>query len=322
MPESAYYLLCFLIMLAVETVFVSVARRLHINSMPTSRGMHHRTTPTCGGIIFILAAIYFLFAGRYYTWPMFYNTIMGGTILAAISFTDDLHELSPVLRLLVQTAVVGLSFNMLLTPETLHLFLLTVVFGVGFINAFNFMDGINGMLTGYGEVTIGTLLYIISTLPESPVKVAMLRLAFCLLIALMVFGLFNFRRKALIFAGDVGSITMGFFIVFLIITTVLQTLNVSILVILSVYITDTLFTILQRLFAGENILEPHRKHLYMRLVKVKGWSHLKVSTIYAGTQLAINVGYILIPPVYDWTYVIIIEALLITGYFIGKIRTK
>ena len=60
----------------------------------------------------------------------------------------------------------------------------------------------------------------------------------------------------------------------------------------------------------------------MRLVKVKGWSHLKVSTIYAGTQLAINVGYVLIPPVYDWTYVIIIEALLITGYFIGKIRTK
>ena len=83
-----------------------------------------------------------------------------------------------------------------------------------------------------------------------------------LIIATIVFGYFNFRNQPKCFAGDVGSITMGFTIIFFTLKLFILTKNAFVFLVLGIYSLDGGWTILERLFRKENILNPHLRHLY------------------------------------------------------------
>ena len=108
-------------------------------------------------------------------------------------------------------------------------------------------------------------------------------------ISILIFGFYNFRKKALFFAGDIGSISIGMFIFFIGFYLTYKLNSPLILLLVIVYGADAGNTLLYRkFFTEESILEPHRHHIYQKLVDVKKMSHIKVSVIYAILQLIVN----------------------------------
>jgi UDP-N-acetylmuramyl pentapeptide phosphotransferase/UDP-N-acetylglucosamine-1-phosphate transferase len=219
-----------------------------------------------------------------FTYPLFF---VGLTLISLISFGDDVKPLPNKIRILVHFLAVILVFaqwELLQQPIWCLIPLLILVAGI--INAFNFMDGINGMTGGYGLVVLSGLCYVnlfhIEFVDQNLINIVM--------ISLLVFNFFNFRTKAKCFAGDVGSVSLAFIIVFLIGLLILKTANITWLMFLAVYGIDSVLTIIQRLYLHENIFRPHRKHLYQLLANEKKIPHIIVSTIYMIVQGIIIVG--------------------------------
>src|SRR5690606_16416006 len=104
----------------------------------------------------------------------------------------------------------------------------------------------------------------------------------------VVFLFYNFRKKAKVFAGDVGSITIAFWIVFLVFNLILETNNWNYLLFLTVYGVDTVLTIVHRILLKQNIFEAHRLHFYQILANDQKIPHRVVSSSYAIIQLLIN----------------------------------
>ncbi|MCM1336129.1 MAG: hypothetical protein NC187_02730 [Candidatus Amulumruptor caecigallinarius] len=309
-----------IILLVLEALYIPLARRMRIGApvTPRSSATHTSYTATGGGIIFIIAALLYTYAGRGSLPPHFQGILAGGVVLAIISLTDDIREVRPGVRLVVQALIVGAAYFWLVRwPDV---YLLTLIVGVGFINAYNFMDGISGMLAAYSVVTLGALLTAMhlggaGASPEA-------KLAEALLTAAVVFGIFNFRRHAKVFCGDVGSIVMGYFILYLMLRVMLWRHDASAIVFVMVYGVDTVLTIFGRLFRGENILAPHRSHLYQRLANEGGVPHLTVALSYALLQGVIDAGFLLLPVPLHWTYTILVTAALVAAYFMVKPRVK
>ncbi len=311
------YLIIFILLIISELIYISIARRFNIGNEVTPRSSHKEFKVSGGGIIFSISLIlfYVLYHGSV---PDTYHLMLNGTfILALISFYDDVKNSAPWLRLTIHTIVVALLFKQILFNGYYDAFLLLLICGVGFINAFNFMDGINGILSGYSFVTLISLLcysyhthILLVDFFQSFIIV--------LIIATIVFGFFNFRKNAICFSGDVGSIVMGFFILYLVSEFILSTGSASIVIFLIIYAIDTVFTIFQRLFAGENIFQSHRLHLYQILVNQCNISHYKIALTYSITQLVINIGYLLISDDLKWTYFIVVTISLTILYFIIK----
>src|SRR5690606_20157866 len=113
---------------------------------------------------------------------------------------------------------------------------------IGWINAFNFMDGINGITAFYALAVLIPVLVlngITPVLPQSLVIVA--------LISAAIFAFFNARKKAKTFAGDVGSVSMAFIIAFVIIALIMVTGKWELIAFVAVYGVDAVLTIIHRL---------------------------------------------------------------------------
>lgn len=113
-----------------------------------------------------------------------------------------------------------------------------------------------------------------------------------MLCAVLVFSFFNFRKQARCFAGDVGSVSIAFVILFLIGSLIIKTENFSWLVLLAVYGVDSVLTIIHRLMLHENIGLPHRKHLYQIMANELRIPHVTVSLVYMIAQFVIIIGYL------------------------------
>jgi len=117
-------------------------------------------------------------------------------------------------------------------------------------------------------------------------------LIFLVLIALSVFNIFNFRIKAKCFSGDVGSISIAFVIVFLLGLLIFKSKDISWIILLGLYGVDAILTIIHRIMLKENILKPHRKHMYQIRTNELKIPHLVVSGGYCVVQALIVVGFI------------------------------
>lgn len=116
---------------------------------------------------------------------------------------------------------------------------------------------------------------------------------YTVLCSVLVFCFFNFRKKAKCFAGDVGSVSIAFIILFLIGRLIIKTEDSSWIVLLCVYGVDSVLTIVHRLMLHENIGLPYRKHLYQIMANELKVPHVVVSSIYMVVQAVIIVGYIM-----------------------------
>lgn len=278
-------LLLFVLLVSIELIYFKIARHFTINDKPNERSSHVQVTLLGGGVIFIVSLLlYSIVFGWMYPW-----FVLGALMLAIVSYIDDLKQLTPRLRLLFQFGSVLMMFidlNMYSYPIWMVLVLL--VFSAGVMNATNFMDGINGMLGMTSMVVLGCMLYI----NELIVRFVDTQLLLLLFMSVVVFNFFNFRKKAVCFAGDVGSFTIGIAMVFLIGKLIIATENLAWVAMLAVFGVDSILTIIHRILLGENLTVPHRKHVFQLLANELQLSHLLISSVYALIQLLLIAGLI------------------------------
>ena len=140
-----------------------------------------------------------------------------------------------------------------------------------------------------------------------------------MMLADLVFCYFNFRPrgKAKCFAGDVGSLVVAFILLFMISGLVMATGDVTYLIFLLVYGVDGVLTIFHRIMLHENLGQAHRKHVFQLMANELKMSHITVSLIYAGLQLAISLGFIYLCPntiVAHWIYLVVAGLVLAVAY--------
>ncbi len=275
------YLLYLPVLLVAILAYFRLAVRHHIIDQPNHRSSHKRRTIRGGGILFPIAfLLQFLVSG--FAYPLF---TLGLMLISLISFYDDLRPLSSKIRLLGHLTAVSLLFMQAgLTGYPWWLIGICYILVIGAINAYNFMDGINGITGSYSLLTIVTL-YLFN---EYDVPFASSGWLLVAALALLVFNFFNFRKKAKCFAGDVGSVSIAFIIIFFLLLLILQTQDLKYIGLLLLYGLDAVTTIIFRLIRRENIFEAHRSHFYQYLANVKGWPHLRVSALYILVQGLIN----------------------------------
>ena len=276
-------LLTIFILSIVLWFYMLLAKKYNILDIPNHRSSHENITIRGGGVVFPIALllVYFLFDFQH-SWFVF-----SVLILSIVSFLDDLYSLSKRVRFFAHFLSV---FLLLLELNLLQPFwLCPIVFFilVGGINSFNFMDGINGITALYSIVTLSSLYYI----NESFIFIER-HFILIPLIGVFVFSFLNVRKRALCFAGDVGSISIAAIILFLLFKLVIHTNDFFYIFLLLIYALDSGATVLRRMVKGENIFKPHKEHLYQQLVHKKGWSHLHVSFIFSFVQLLINVSIV------------------------------
>ena len=273
------YLVVFLTVLSF--FYLKIADKFNIVDKPNHRSSHTIPTIRGGGILFYLGCLIF-FISSGFQYPYFF---IGVSLVALISFIDDILTLSSSVRLPFQFLAVGLSFYEIgMIPETGLWILPFFILGVGLINEYNFMDGINGITGFYSLVTLGGLFII-----NEEIQVVNKDLLLYVLMSVIVFGFYNFRKKARMFAGDIGSISMAVLICFVGASIIYKTHSPIILLLISVYSVDAILTVIYRKSIGEKLTEPHRKHIYQKLVHTAKMPHLNVSIIYALLQMVINV---------------------------------
>ena len=217
---------------------------------------------------------------------------MALTLITFISFVDDIRSTSQGLRLVFHFTAMALMFYQwgLFSLPWWTVFVALIVC-TGIINAYNFMDGINGITGGYSLIVLLALAFVNMQM----VHFVEGDLIYTMLCAVLVFNFFNFRKKAKCFAGDVGSVSIAFVVLFLVGKLIIRTENFSWIVLLAVYGVDSVLTIIHRLMLHENIGLPHRKHLYQLMANELKIPHVVVSLIYMMSQAVIIVGYLLIP---------------------------
>jgi UDP-N-acetylmuramyl pentapeptide phosphotransferase/UDP-N-acetylglucosamine-1-phosphate transferase len=315
------YTIIFLILFIIELLYFKVADRFNIIDKPNLRSSHTEITLRGGGIIFWFAAL------LYFVQNIPYNYFFTGiTLVTLVSFWDDIQSLSNKIRISVHFLAISLIFYDLGVFVNLHpiAIVLAYIFAIGIINAYNFMDGINGITGLYTLVVMGSLWYVNKNIQlftdASFIIYAML--------ASLVFLFFNYRKKAKCFAGDVGSIAIAFWVIFLILKLILLTNSIIWLLFLAVYGVDAICTILHRLYLKQNIFEAHRIHFYQILSNEYKIQHRIVSLIYAITQSIIS-GIVIF--FYDTLetvtlFVVIVVPLILVYslkfYLIGKASLK
>ncbi len=307
--QALFLLLIFVALFLLELMYFRVADRFNIIDKPNSRSSHTRITLRGGGVVFYFATFLFM-AVNGWVYPAFF---MGLTLIAAVSFLDDVRPLSSRFRLPMHFVAMGLMFYDLgLYGMPLYFAALAFVLAVGIINAYNFMDGINGITGAYSLVVLLTLWFVnrIVGFVSSDFIVFMI-------MAALVFNFFNFRTKARCFAGDVGSVSMAFVLVFLLGKLIITTENFNYILLLGVYGIDAVLTIVHRIMLRENITEAHRKHAYQLMANELRMPHLLVSGLYAALQLLLA-ALVLWLPVAAWVFVAVLAlayVLFVKRYF-------
>lgn len=323
------YFAVFLVLFVLELVYFKIADRYNIIDKPNHRSAHTEITLRGGGIIFPIAFLFFMgyeffFKGYRFSLdnslePNFWIFGAGLLTICIISFIDDMMDLSTKIRLIFHFIAVTLLLYFLNAFQLLPWWGIPVcyVLIIGILNAYNFMDGINGMSGIYSLVVLGSLLYI------NQYVIPFVEADFIIypILASVVFLFFNFRKKAKCFMGDIGSMGIAFWVIALVALLILKTGELKWILFLAVYGVETILTILERLKLKENIFDAHRRHLYQLLANDMKVSHLLVSTAFALLQLIINF-VIIVNSWSDWINFSLILLPLVILYLLVKIKIK
>lgn len=332
------------LLLVLELVYFRIADRFNIIDKPNERSSHSSIVLRGGGVIFSLSmlawAVMMAVQGDWQVVSGYLPFLIGLLLVAGVSFWDDVRSLPDSVRLVVQFGAMALMFW---SMGIMHwnmwwIVLIALVVCVGATNVINFMDGINGITAGYALAVLVPLALVngdFSTRPadslEMTGKAAELTVGgfieesylIVAIIGVLVFCLFNFRPKgkAKCFAGDVGSISIAFIMLFAIGRLIVQTGDVTWLIFLLVYGVDGCLTICHRILLHENLGEAHRKHAYQLMANELKIGHVKVSLLYMGMQLAVSLGFIyLCPPsvAAHWGYLVGATLVLAVAYVLFK----
>lgn len=289
------------------------AQGLGLVDRPTPRSMHWQPTPRGGGAaivtVCLIGVIGAAAVGFRPEWSVLLGYLAGALLIACVSWTDDIRSVPPGIRLSVHVVaaalmIAGLGIQshaqaLVGRPELTWLVVAAgLLWTVGLTNAYNFMDGIDGLAAVQGLVA-GLGWTLLASLSHQPwiAFVALLLAAGC-----AGFLVHNWS-PARIFMGDVGSAFLGFTFAFITLAAAQRLPKFAFVggLLLWPFIFDSAFTLVRRVGRGENILVAHRSHLYQRLV-LAGWRHGSVTTLYGGLT-AVSVGLTLVWWITDSDYV-------------------
>ena len=289
-----YIIVLIALILCIQLYFI-IAKKYNIIDKPNERSSHTRITLRGGGIIFPIAFLLFMgyeiFFNNYPIYlsnnpmPNFWLFGLGLLLICTISFIDDIIDLSSKIRLVFHFISVTLLLYFL---NAFHLFPFWIIpvcyiIIIGILNAYNFMDGINGISGLYSIVLLVSLWFVNEYLVEF-VKPDFIIYP---ILAALVFLYFNFRKRAKCFLGDIGSMGIAFWILALLGLLIIKTGELKYLLFLTVYGIDVIATIVERVRMKENIFKPHRRHLYQLFANEQQVDHRLISFAYAFLQVII-----------------------------------
>jgi len=314
-------LLMVFILGAAAVAYRHFALKKKILDIPSERSSHTVPVIRGGGIVFVLAVLAAVvkeaFSGIS---PSAIWFLAGFILLSATGFADDRKSLSPWIRFPFQLIAIGPIFTaagLWQADFPWWIKAAAYIVALGFVNAYNFMDGINGITGLYSIVLILTLWYLNRLYALVPDTIFLY-----LLIALLIFGFFNFRKQALMFAGDVGSMSLAAVLLFLLSKFMIELKSPALLLTVAVYGTDSAMTIILRLWRKQNVFQAHRWHVYQKLVDRYRWKHMSVAFMYALLQAVINFWVIFYklyerPLKTQWTvlFLVLIGLILFYIYF-------
>ncbi len=305
------YIIIAAILFGAMLLYFRLADHYNIIDKPNERSSHSGIIIRGGGVIFQVAVLlYFVFFGYGYPW-----FVLGVVLISVISFLDDIYTLSTKPRLAVHLfSVALLLYQEGIFSEPFYWWIIGFILIIGWINAFNFMDGINGITAFYSLAVLIPMAYI-----NTQNGFAEPALIYTTIIAAAVLAFFNARKKARTFAGDVGSVSLAFIIAFLMVKLIHGTGHWEYIVLLGVYGVDAILTIVHRLSKRENIFKPHRSHLYQYMANERKMPHVVVSAIYGVLQLLVS--FVVIQTIgqsYSAGVAICILLLFVCVYIIAK----
>ncbi len=270
----------------ISTGFVFLYKKMAIShailARPNHRTLHKFPIPKGGGVVFSLLFFIFMWNMSGIPYQLFFLLGVGGFAATLFGFIDDMINISPVPKLIIQLflsvwAVYWLYIDGLLLLDFLPIFLIIpacLFLMIWMINAYNFMDGIDGMASS-GAIFISLTLALSLFLTNGNI------LYFYIFIFLSAsiggFIIFNWP-PASIFMGDAGSVFLGYIFGSLLLVTVLNN-DISIWIWLTVFgyfFSDTVVTQIMRVVLVKKWYLAHRSHAYQNITRITG-SHLKVT---------------------------------------------
>ena len=283
-----------LLSLALTGAALAYARRRGLVDQPGRRRSHAQPTPRGGGTGIVIAISTAGLAGWYaleHPLPWQQPAAFTAAVLAValIGWRDDHAPLAVVPRLLVHagaTLLVGLAVLApwaARDPARWWLLLALVPVLIGFINAHNFMDGIDGILGQQGLFVMSGLGLLAAWHGDAGIAA----LAFATAAACLGFLAYNWP-PARIFMGDVGSGALGLAIAAVAALVVQRNPDMlwACVILPSAFLVDSGLTLARRMLAGQRWYRPHRQHLYQWLVRIN-WSHARTDVAYMSWNLAI-----------------------------------
>jgi len=299
MLEFYYFLIGPVCFILFTLMYIKIAHYFKIYDHPVGRSSHLNRTITGFGI-FVLFGLFIYSLAFPYTLKSFF--IIGLLMIATISYIDDIAFVKHFIRLIFQVfaltlMAIELPFSYV-TIEKWPLIIAIVILGIGVLNAFNFMDGINGMLGLNSLVILLSFLWLnYHSVDQSGVPISFIQTEFLytLITGVSIFLILNLRKKAIVFAGDVGSISLAFIIFYLMLNLIFKTGNYAYLLLFAVVGIDAGLTVIFKLLLRENIFVPHRDFLFKKLVHVGKQKHVKISLIYASVQAIVSIIIIALP---------------------------
>ena len=303
------YLIVFVLLLVAELFYFRIANKYNIIDKPNERSSHTQITLRGGGIIFWIAAVLYTVFNPSAMSAWF---LVGITLIAVVSFWDDVNGLGQKIRLLFHLLAMTCAFylaNVFGVYPWWAIVIGYIVF-IGIVNAYNFMDGINGITGLYTLAVLLPMLYVNHYVQP------FVNIDFILypILASLVFLFFNFRKRAKCFAGDIGSLSIAFWVVTLLLLLIIKTHNLIWIGFLIVYGVDTVFTILHRIYLKQDIMEAHRLHFYQILANERKIPHRVVSLVYFAVQLICSALIIALYPIMGWWIIALITIALSAIY--------
>lgn len=281
----------FILVLLALLLFTRSWFPLYQLDLPNNRSLHTEPVLLGGGVAIWLVVIALYLLSKQILgldFLMKWRVVVGSIILLLVSTIDDFKDMPVKPRLAIQCLVItyfirgaGLFPVELLPGVLVHIpifaqELLEILFVIWTTNLFNFMDGIDGLAGGVAVIGFGFIC-------AASIMTGVFPLAlFCVIIIGSYLGfLFWNLPPAKLFMGDAGSIPLGFVVAAVALIGARQCVLPiwASIGVFAPFFSDATITLLRRLFAGEKIWEPHRKHYYQRLV-LAGYSQRQVLAIY------------------------------------------
>ena len=335
------YIIVAVLLLAAELLYFKIADKCNIIDKPNERSSHSTIVLRGGGIIFAISMVIWLILqmvnGEWLTVQDYLPFMVGLILIAGVSFWDDVQSLPDSVRLVAQFAAMALMFWSMFGIQDswftvqewywkVAIIIAALIVCVGATNIINFMDGINGITAGYALAMLVPLL-ILDVRGQTEDVAGFIEPSYLVvaIIGVLVFCIFNFRPKgkAKCFAGDVGSIGIAFILLFATGRLIIQTGDLTYLVLFLIYAVDGVLTICHRIMLHENLGEAHSKHAFQLMANELKIGHVKISLLYMMLQLVVSLGFIYLIPnttAAHWIYFICMCVVFGLAYILFKMK--